>query len=151
MCMTNCVEETRKFLKKHKNHKTCTVYKVVQQECFIEKPYYYDENGKWHNSVLAKTGNLVGPFQAGYKYSVGWNKSGSRAKLATKNKDIEKGIHVCLTWEEAKYIGGLNVSSKIIKVKVNIEDLIGVNANSERAVFKQIFISQKEFDEALKD
>lgn len=145
MCMPNSKLGVEKFLNKHKNHKTITAYKVV----YITKKVYSSKDCKYVD-IIPQVKPPYKPFKANgetYLYKVGENNSNARRRLCKKNRDIGPGLHVCLTESEAIYMR--YGDRRIIKVKCNISDLIGVDKYGTRAVFKKFYISKTEYAKVI--
>lgn len=140
MCMSNYPNQVKKFLAKHKGKSFITAYKVVSR--YQEEKYSYLKVG------IPK---LMAPFIGNKTYKVGYNFSNSEAKRAcTTNIDIKRGIHVCLTQNEAKCMAKQSSLKRVVSVKVYIKDLIGVGRDSKRAVFKKIYINKKDYENAVR-
>lgn len=124
MCLYTDEIQTLKFLNKHKNHKTVTVYKnLIIEEQFLVSPYYC------------------------MQYKIGKNVSNSKAKLnLTDNRKISLGIHVYETKKRAMYNRSYNET--VCKFTANISDLIGVSHT--HLVFKKVYLSQSEYNRILK-
>lgn len=130
MCLNNKPDDVKQFLKKNKSY--VYAYKVVVKVLYgYQAPYLH--------SILF-----------GKKYKPGINKSNSRAKsVCTFYKDIENGIHVyldlqkaatCITWS----------GRRVVKVRCDIKDLIGVNLLEKEAVFSKVFLSVEDYNNAIK-
>lgn len=127
MCAYVNVEATQKFLKKHKNHKSVTVYKYLIQD----------------------GDSLYSPFFGHKPWLPGEIKSNSTAKLQTQNgKEINRGIHVYLTSEDA--LNNAASMETVIQLKANIEDLICVDGDDNVAVFTKVELSKAEYTKAIK-
>jgi hypothetical protein len=75
------------------------------------------------------------------KAHMGWNNA----------KHKSRGLHVFTTREAAKnssYMRNIH-NTFIVKVKCDREDLMGYNANSHTAMFRHVYISQREMQNAL--
>lgn len=127
MCAYVSVEATQKFLKKHKNHKSVTVYKYLIQD-----------------------GNsLYSPFFGNKSWLPGEIKSNSTSKLQTRNNiEINRGIHVYLTRQDA--VDNADIDEKIIQLTAKIEDLICVDGDDNIAVFTKVELSKAEYAKAIK-
>lgn len=131
MCAFVDIKAQQKFLSKHKNHKTVTVYKVLcRKQNMLNTDYY----------------TLVSPYINENKYFIGINKSNSRAKLQTqKNREINKGIHTFIHKCDADSLAIRNNYKNwfVVKVKAEMKDLICVGVYDE-AVFKKITLPESE-------
>lgn len=125
MCAYVNIKQQNEFLNKHRNHKTVTVYKVlVNNNGILISPYYYTQ------------------------YLPGWIKSNSRAKLQSKDlREINKGIHVFINKKSAELLA--SYGRVYVKMTANLEDLICVGDND--AVFKKVYLSQKEYERAVEE
>lgn len=124
MCAYVNIECQNKFLKKHKNHKTVSVYKyLIKDGNKLTSPFYYEE------------------------YKPGIIQSNSKAELQTKNgKEINRGIHTYLSSQKAtdSSVHG----DAIVKFEANIEDLICIGYDDE-AVFTKVSLSKSEYEKAI--
>ena len=127
MCAIVDLYSQKEFLKKHKNHKSVTVYKTLRKNIYGElKSIHYDE-----------------------LYVPGITKSNSKAKLQKRdNTEVNRGIHVFLTKERAEIDNAYGYKT-IVPFKALIEDLICVECNG-RAVFRKVELSNKEYERAIK-
>lgn len=130
MCCTGSIEETKKFLSKHRNHKKVTVYKVLKYNMAqIYSPYQYT------------------PYEPGIIYSDYLN---SRIKC---DISVSTGIHVWLDKKtaesHAKRRGG-----KVAVMTAEVKDLIAVGYFHDykglNAVFNKVKFSNSEYDKFIK-
>ena len=122
MCLIVSTNETLKLIKR--NVKTLTVYKRVDVNF---------DNKTLHPPYIGEAP----------PYKVGWNVSDSTMKKVCTHDShmIFHGIHVYLTKDKAERC---KCDNEVVKMKVNLEDLLGVSHN-ETAVFKKAYISPKEY------
>lgn len=121
MCLLIDNVETRKFKKKHQNHKEFTCYKVITTES---------------TSV----------FFSDYKYKVGINKS-NRYSVKVNKKDydsdyyINKGIHVFTDKKSAQEYCECNDDEIVIPVICKMKDLVKCGQHND-AVFMNVRIKK---------
>lgn len=143
MCCYGKLKLTQDFLKKNRRRKTIEVYKLVQK---------YDVRTYSYTFVRTR---LNGIYRSSFEYKPGIIKSRTEKKIITKDEEIKNGIHVWLSFSSAKgHQRQTACGYKIIKLTADVSDLIGVGLfDSERrkdnAVFKKVYLSQREYDKAL--
>ncbi len=137
MCLYNNVSAVKKFISKHKNHETVTVYKRMITSYRKSYPSY--------EFII---GGLYSPYQKEI-YKPGLNKSSSRrTKPSSRNhEEIGPGFHVYLSKKSANNnCGGAKV---IVKFTANVKDLLACNEYGV-AVFRTLTLSKHEYNKALK-
>lgn len=111
MCCYGNLEATNRFLAKNKHKKFVYCYKVVNE-------------------------NYISPFYQ-KRFKKGWNKSNSSARLITRDRNIERGIHVYINKTNPIYPFEI-----IIKVRCYLKDFIGCNKSTTHAVFRKVYVEK---------
>lgn len=147
MCLWVDLDDQKEFKKDHRG-KSITAYKVVMYMRNYNSP-------SWTNESDIRTA----PWGLkSINFDFWWTPGVKKAKTAKKHKrlwdgkEVNKGIHVFLTRDEAeKYTGEWDslLRQIIIPVKCKIKDLIAVG-RKQQAVFTQVVFSKSAHQRALK-
>jgi hypothetical protein len=144
MCCSGSIEKTRKFLSKHKNHKTVTVYKVF-------KTQDTDYSNGWYAAPIVTKG-LFAPYR-GDRYYPGETNASRPENRIRKECRVNKGIHVFLTREDAEGLARSSSIKVVVKMTAQVKDLIAVGdfeGIPNNAVFKKVTLSRSEYDKHVK-
>jgi hypothetical protein len=136
MCLINNKAAVEKFLAKPYQSKLIKAYKIVETRCFSK-------------SLVSKIYEYVWVIGANVADKVKKNKG----PYKTDGKDINNGIHVYLSKKVYEIRRHCNTTfigcDRLITVWVRKEDLLGVSANSETAVFRKVILRKAEYNRAI--
>lgn len=138
MCLIVDPNEKRIFVRKHvrKNIKTITCYKIL-------------------NANEEKTTLQSRLYRKFWKVGINRSNRTNNTKLGTNGDTrskthyyVYKGIHVYLNPPPPPFY--YPDYTKIVKVKCEIKDLVGINQKRNQAVFTKVRLSREELERALK-
>lgn len=97
---------------------------------------------------------LNSPYNTCYYWEPGWHESNVDKNIinyycyTTPRIKVEASFHAFLT--EKKAVEMFQINSRVLKLKVPIENIVAIDVRSKEIAFSRCFLSKKEYDKAIK-
>ena len=89
-----------------------------------------------------------------HRWKPGWNKSnremGTEVHVNELFEGMDRGMHVCLTRDEARVWASAQSNDKIVKVKCYNKDCVAFDKRLPTAVYTKVFLARDEYKSAMK-